>query len=348
MLFERARIGLMSEIIKKAQSLAQNRCQYFTREGARCKMNAIQSHTLQKKGPLASIAEESHVLKVGEPLRASHPDERELFYRIGLRKASSFPAFCAEHDSELFRPIETGDFDLTRGNLLRLAIRAVAMENYKKLVMVAMFDEMMRRKDDLLNPDTEFMRLSRKGAAIAVTAGEKRIRELFSDLHRGPNGRLLYVAARLEGILPIAVTGAFDPEISMGGQVLFHEDPSKMRWNYLFTFVGNIGHSANLVCGGYQKYRNHRLLPFLEEIADRQSFVSRFCAMSLAYCENVYVKPSFVYALSPSEQTVYRRLAVSGLEVGWRNSTDLALRPTIPEPSIKELVVDLTGSHIAP
>jgi hypothetical protein len=72
-----------------------------------CSTTIIRSHTVQKKGGLAAIAEDGHVMTV-------KPSMRELIktqgnpqpQKIGVNKASVFPGFCGRHDTALFKPIE--------------------------------------------------------------------------------------------------------------------------------------------------------------------------------------------------------------------------------------------------
>jgi hypothetical protein len=51
---------------------------------------------------------------------------------VGLKQASTFTGFCAGHDAELFRPLETRPFVASKKQLFLLAYRALSKEIYAK------------------------------------------------------------------------------------------------------------------------------------------------------------------------------------------------------------------------
>lgn len=59
------------------------------------------SHTLQRNGPLACIAERNHVLTPGFDLHSC----KNIMVPIGIGQASTFPGFCRHHES-MFFPLE--------------------------------------------------------------------------------------------------------------------------------------------------------------------------------------------------------------------------------------------------
>lgn len=64
---------------------------------------AIASHSIQRRGQLQLIAEEGHVYRP-----SLHPSNRGFqMRRVGIKDVSTFPGFCARHDSELFAPIDS-------------------------------------------------------------------------------------------------------------------------------------------------------------------------------------------------------------------------------------------------
>lgn len=54
------------------------------------------------------------------------------YKRIGLKQASTFTGFCAQHDAEMFRPLETQPFIASKEQLFLLAYRALSKEIYAK------------------------------------------------------------------------------------------------------------------------------------------------------------------------------------------------------------------------
>lgn len=70
-----------------------------------CGNDAIRAHSVQNANALSLIAEDNHVyelkmrITLGEPVCA--------FQKVGRNNASTFTGMCGQHDTEIFRPIDT-------------------------------------------------------------------------------------------------------------------------------------------------------------------------------------------------------------------------------------------------
>ncbi|WP_240499511.1 hypothetical protein [Oceanococcus atlanticus] len=93
----------------------------------------IDAHTIQRKGPLAKIADETgHVMCFDT---SSSPGRAEISSR-GWRKASTFPGYCQKHDSSLFEPLEKLRFTGTHEQCVLQAFRNICNELYRKRALV--------------------------------------------------------------------------------------------------------------------------------------------------------------------------------------------------------------------
>jgi len=109
-----------------------------------CKGPPIASHVIQKKGPLAAIINDSnHVLNI----EAAQKDASLRVKAIGWKKASIFPGYCAHHDAELFRKLETEAFIGTHEQCVLQSFRSVCCELYKKKAVV----ETLKYQRDVLD-----------------------------------------------------------------------------------------------------------------------------------------------------------------------------------------------------
>lgn len=91
-----------------------------------CKERSIaRSHTIQKSGPLALIAEDQHVLQPG----LGSEGEMQM-QRIGLNNASVFPGFCERHE-RLFEDFEQKKALTTSRDLILQTFRVVARELFR-------------------------------------------------------------------------------------------------------------------------------------------------------------------------------------------------------------------------
>ena len=81
-----------------------------------CQESAIRAHSVQNANALSLIEEDNHVYELkmqvtgGEPVCA--------FQKVGRNRASTFAGMCKQHDTEIFRPIDTKP--LSTGNLEQL------------------------------------------------------------------------------------------------------------------------------------------------------------------------------------------------------------------------------------
>ena len=123
-----------------------------------CNNVSINSHILQKNGILSSLEKDRHLMQMEIN---QYRDDIHFFKRIGINEAFSFNCFCQEHDSELFKAIETKEIDFTvYKNLLLFTLRAIYNEKFRKIVNLKMKECLIREHHDIyssykLNADNE-------------------------------------------------------------------------------------------------------------------------------------------------------------------------------------------------
>lgn len=108
-----------------------------------CHENAINSHLLQRHGVLSHIIEKGHCYELN-PIdifkwkKDQYPIE---FKRRGLQEAISLPIYCNSHDTELFKPIETGRVDYScYNNQILLCYRTICAEIRRKEITVEKYN----------------------------------------------------------------------------------------------------------------------------------------------------------------------------------------------------------------
>lgn len=98
-----------------------------------CRGKVIDSHSIQRKGPLKQIIDTTgHVLHFEDDQTISEMEAS----KIGWRKASIFPGYCSGHDTSLFSPIEKGEFSGEHWHCVLHAFRNVCNELYKNLAFI--------------------------------------------------------------------------------------------------------------------------------------------------------------------------------------------------------------------
>lgn len=110
-----------------------------------CDKTAIKSHALQKNGILKQISEKNHLFQFSNvpPFKKKKKGNFELS-RIGINDVYTFPGFCKEHDTSVFKPIETNEFDIESNKSINLfSYRALCQEIRRKEIAVDLADKLI-------------------------------------------------------------------------------------------------------------------------------------------------------------------------------------------------------------
>jgi len=114
-----------------------------------CNNTAINSHLLQRHGILDNLAENGHMFEL-KPKSFYDPsciDGTFKFHKVGINNAISWPVFCNQHDTELFKEIESKriiDCSDYRTQLL-FSYRAVCAEIRKKQMAIRMHSQTIEK-----------------------------------------------------------------------------------------------------------------------------------------------------------------------------------------------------------
>ena len=99
-----------------------------------CNDKCINSHVLQKNGILSQIASNNHIIEM-KPTTIWEIETHSLFkyQKIGINDGFTFPGFCAFHDKEIFKEIEstTVKFDSYKAQCL-FSYRGLCQEMKRK------------------------------------------------------------------------------------------------------------------------------------------------------------------------------------------------------------------------
>lgn len=138
---EQIEFGKLLSRWRKKNSVGK--CLYVDATGARCKNDAVASHTIQRSTAIAEIADGGHVYRMEIDPFGHHDTNGRQFKPIGKSNASTFPGFCGRHDRELFLDIEGGIEIIERRSLFLLAYRQLNMELFKTELSIRTFKSML-------------------------------------------------------------------------------------------------------------------------------------------------------------------------------------------------------------
>lgn len=106
---------------------------------AGCNQKAINSHLLQRHGVLSNVVENGHCYELREKDVFSWTGDTPPveFKRCGIQDAISLHLFCNHHDTDVFKPVESGEVDYDDYyNQLLLSFRTICSEIRRKEVVI--------------------------------------------------------------------------------------------------------------------------------------------------------------------------------------------------------------------
>ena len=120
-----------------------------------CKQPAIRAHSIPSSTVLAQLAQKGHVVMLKMKIK-TQPSAKIDFKYVGKNKATTFTGLCAQHDKDIFSPIDNSLPDLTNdSHLFLLAYRAVLREYHVVLQNAIRFQSIYQKRVEVgLSPGT--------------------------------------------------------------------------------------------------------------------------------------------------------------------------------------------------
>ncbi len=209
-----------------------------------CKGGMVDGHTIQRKGPLSAVIDErNHVCR----FESAESDEM-VVKDLGWKKASTFPGFCAFHDSESFSELERVQFSGTHEQCVLQAYRCLSNELYKKRALI----ETVRYQRGVVDRGFSFDKQvnfqlschrnlqSQKKSFDELRAWWQRLGEaVISRNHECLESKVLF----FQGVVPVVSAAALHAEFDFKGRRLVD------MWD-LRNDAEMLVHSLMLIDGG--------------------------------------------------------------------------------------------------
>lgn len=217
--------NLSSEQKKALWSLFDNLRESFKKpicfnSSSDCNRVIVNSHTIQRKA-LAVIAHNGHVYEM-RPDTSDILKKGESFgpNRRGIFECSTFKGFCATHDLDVFKPIETRDYTATSEQHFLYFYRAFCKEFYEKIQVVK--SKLKLEEAQEINPN--------------FTQENYRSYEVFWLQSIASTLKLFEIKARLDAIFKAGEYSRIQSFV-----ILFEKTPSVLCasfFNALYDFAG--------------------------------------------------------------------------------------------------------------
>ena len=199
-----------------------------------CAGKIIESHTIQKSGPLKAIARNGEVYSMrGAISRVVENSGKLLPQRKGIATVSTFPGFCEKHDNEFFSPIENGLFEIVPENCFLLHYRSVCSELHAKAAM-QYGEQILTIVDggrDAIGQlqAQQFASDMNFGASLAEGELGSAHSELKDFWKSSDYSKLSFYYIEFNRLLPFVTSFAGTPKFSPSGEVLQDWSEEKLR-----------------------------------------------------------------------------------------------------------------------
>jgi len=187
-----------------------------------CTEDCIQAHSIQNGQILDQLASKDHVVMAVPKQNLNTGPEIE-FKQVGRNQATTFTGLCQKHDSELFRPIDINEFDVSnQQQKFLLAYRSVLRELHTRIKVAI-------ELNTFYQGCVERGKCAPNNLNDPIRMGANIKRELASDFYKykqvydksyNSNSftKIEHECIRIERNCPLAVSSLFDPIESISGQ----------------------------------------------------------------------------------------------------------------------------------
>ena len=200
-------------------------CLHPQANAATCSPNIIRAHSVQRKGGLAAIAEDGHVISPKRGFEDIAKNDGEIVPRQqGVNDASTFVGFCGAHDEQLFSPIEKSSITLDKQAAFLLSFRAICYEIYSKVAVLRTI-EIQRQADkgksfEMQCSNQQYLHAFREGLKLGIRDLNFWKGKYDAAFLNGHYDEFLFYGVRLSNALPLVSCGAFHPEFDFKGNNL--------------------------------------------------------------------------------------------------------------------------------
>lgn len=297
-------------------------CQHPLASAEACSTpSSINSHTIQRRGGLAAIAEKGHVYSTKKAFMEIEKREGQIdMAKIGVGKASTFPGFCSHHDTELFRPVEQADSVLDAWNGFLLSFRAVTYEVATKDAQLRSH-ETQRDVIDYGKPFEvqagiqNFMHMQQQGIRHGLddVLGLKAMYD-SAYLKRDLSDFSFY-GIKFDCVLPFAAAGAFMPEFDFSGKQL-QALSTKRNSNQIALNITQLGSTTCASFGwfGGPNCAAGQLVQSFKSLPDAQKS-NCLLVLSMEHMENFFCTPSWWEGLPENVSARLHEKIAGGLTV---------------------------------
>jgi hypothetical protein len=261
-----------------------------------CNKDCIKAHSIQNRQILDQLASKHHVVMAVPKQNLNTGSEIE-FKQVGRNQATTFTGLCQKHDSELFRPIDINEFDVSnQQQKFLIAYRSVLRELhtrikaaidsqtiyidsqtiYQKFVELGKCDPNNLKEPRMLDATEKI---------INASEGYK-YKQVYDNIYNSNSfTEIEHECIRIETNCPLAVSSLFDPIKSIIGRKRLEP-----KFIVLNVFPQN---QYTIILLSYLRDHQEDLRPYANEILNASGEYQLYLLSKtiLRYCENFVISP---------------------------------------------------------
>lgn len=310
--------------------LHEGYCSYPYPAKDACSSTISKAHTVQRKGGLAAIAEDGHVLTVKPAMKdLIQTDGNPSPRKIGVGKASVFPGFCSKHDAVVFKPIEGKTLPLNSDTAFLFSYRAIAYERFSKEAQLrgTLIQSEMDRghpffKQALIQTHLNAMLT---GIKIGMQDVDRWKKEFDDRLLSGSRDGFNFLAIKFDRVLPVVACSAFHPEFDFQGNPLQRLGRYGVDFDHItLTVTAFEGHTIAVLgwIGSSDGPARALAISYLKVDDDRKA--DALIRLLFVQTDNVFIRPSWWDTLPHDGRKAFNALTLSGTTMRMRTRQDLA------------------------
>lgn len=304
--------------INKKEFRKKKCCAQGNKLGA-CDGGVIKAHTVSRGPSLSRIARKGRVVRYSADIPEMNKNGGKLVAsEVGIKNASVFHGFCAEHDRKLFSCIENEAFKGRPDQCLAVAYRTLSRELYGKDA-ASHLRETLRGAD---KGESAFDQILHQQMLEIVDAGNEAARkdlgathaQLTDALSDGQADLLCSLIFELDGELPFMLAGAWSPFTDYLGKEL-QNGYARELWQQVFlsSFLG-VGTSYLCVSWINKAGAPGRIIADQIRGLPNEKLAEGFLQFATKHIENIFYSPEWFEELSFEQKSQLDLLAASGID----------------------------------
>ena len=321
------------QLARMHSEFAKGYCSHPDAASNTCSDRIIRAHTVQRRGGLAAIAENGHVISVKSAFHDLYKNAGKLApSKVGVRSASTFMGFCNRHDTEMFRPVETQSVTLTPETCFLLGFRAISYERLAKQAALGAM-EVQREADkgapfDIQCQIQEYLHIYREGLVRGL-ADTKRWKAQYDEAFRERQFDICrFYGVEYSEVLPVVGCGGFHPEFDFDGIPLQKISRGAAPHEHV-TFNLTVLNGRSVIVLGWIEGDSGPAAEFVLSFANVSASQKADAVIRLAFehIENIFIRPAWWRDLTDDVRNASIDRMRSGLGLGGVERESLCLRP---------------------